>query len=80
MADLFRTHIDTTRQGLPRLQFQFRQAAYQELRSTLLGKTILFTDHGEDRSDEQIVLGYRAQHHVEDDFRHLKSEYFFSQQ
>jgi transposase len=78
MADLFRIHIHTTRQGLPRLQFQFRKAAYQKLRSTLLGKTILFTDHGEDRSDEQIVLGYRAQHHVEDDFRHLKNPLYLS--
>jgi transposase len=78
MADLFRTQIHKTRQGLPRLQFQFRKAAYQKLRSTLLGKTILFTDHGEDRSDEQIVLGYRAQHHVEDDFRHLKNPLYLS--
>lgn len=78
MADLFRTHIHTTPQGLPRLRFQFRKAAYQKLRSTLLGKTILFTDHGEDRSDEQIVLGYRAQHHVEDDFRHLKNPLYLS--
>lgn len=78
MADLFRTHIHTTRQGLPRLRFQFRKAAYQKLRSTLLGKTILFTDHGEDRSDEQIVLGYRAQHHVEDDFRRLKNPLYLS--
>lgn len=78
MADLFRTHIHTTRQGLPRLRFQFREAAYQKLRSTLLGKTILFTDHGEDWSDEQIVLGYRAQHHVEDDFRHLKNPFYLS--
>jgi hypothetical protein len=60
------------------LQFQFRKAAYQKLRSTLLGKTILFTDHGEDRSDEQIVLGYRAQHHVEDDFRQLKNPLYLS--
>jgi transposase len=78
MADLFRTQIHHTRQGLPRLQFQFRKAAYQKLRSTLLGKTILFTDHGEDRSDEQIVLGYRAQHHVEDDFRQLKNPLYLS--
>ena len=78
MADLFRIQIHPTRQGLPRLRFQFRKAAYQKLRSTLLGKTILFTDHGEDRSDEQIVLGYRAQHHVEDDFRHLKNPLYLS--
>jgi transposase len=78
MADLFTTQIHKTSQGLPRLRFQFREAAYKKLRSTLLGKTILFTDHGEDWSDEQIVLGYRAQHHVEGDFRHLKNPHYLS--
>jgi transposase len=43
-----------------------------------LGKTILFTDHGDDWSDEDIVLGYRAQHHVEGDFRHLKNPHYLS--
>lgn len=78
MADLFTTQVSMTRHGLPRLRFQFRQAAYATLRSTLLGKTILFTDHGEDWSDEQIVLAYRAQHHVEADFRRLKNPYYLS--
>ena len=78
MADLFRTQVHKTGQGLPRLHFQFRAAAYKKLCSTLLGKTILFTDHGEDWSDEQIVLGYRAQHHVEGDFRHLKNPHYLS--
>jgi transposase len=78
MADLFITQVNKTRQGLPRLRFQFREAAYQKLSSTLLGKTILFTDHGEDWSDEQIVLAYRAQHHVEADFRRLKNPYYLS--
>jgi transposase len=62
----------------PRLHFRFRQAAYDKLRSTLLGKTILFTDHGEDWSDEQIVLAYRAQHPVEADFRRLKNPHYLS--
>jgi transposase len=78
MADLFGTQIHKTRQGLPRLQFHFRKAAYEKLCSTLLGKTILFTDHGDDWSDEEIVLGYRAQHHVEGDFRHLKNPLYLS--
>ena len=78
MADLFTTQVSKTRHGLPRLRFQFRQAAYATLSSTLLGKTILFTDHGEDWSDEQIVLAYRAQHHVEADFRRLKNPYYLS--
>ena len=78
MADLFTTEVGKTRQGLPRLRFQFRPGAYQKLRSTLLGKTILFTDHGEDWSDEQIVLAYRAQHHVEADFCRLKNPQYLS--
>jgi transposase len=78
MADLFSTQVRKTQQGLPRLRFQFRQAAYQKLRSTLFGKTILFTSHGEDWSEEQIVLAYRAQHHVEADFRRLKNPRYLS--
>jgi transposase len=78
MADLFRTQMHKTRQRLPRLRFQFPVAAYKKLCSTLLGKTILFTDHGPDRSDEEIVLGYRAQHHVEEDFRRLKNPVYLS--
>lgn len=78
MKDLFTTQVSKTRQDLPRLRYQFRQAAYDQLSSTLLGKTILFTDHGEDWSDEQIVLAYRAQHHVEADFRRLKNPHYLS--
>jgi len=78
MADWFTSQVSKTRHGLPRLRFQFRQAAYAKLSSTLLGKTILFTDHGEDWSDEQIVLAYRAQYHVEADFRRLKNPYYLS--
>src|SRR6266852_4976833 len=78
MADLFSTQVRKNQQGLPRLRFQFRQAAYQKLRSTLLGKTILFTSHGEDWSEEQIVLAYRAQHHIEADFRRLKNPRYLS--
>jgi transposase len=78
MKDLFTAPVRETRQGLPRLSFRFLRAAYQQLRSSLLGKTILFTDHGEDGSEEQIVLGYRAQHHVEDDFRLMKNPRYLS--
>jgi len=71
MADLFAVKVRQTPQGLPRLAFRFRDKAYQRLSSTLLGKTLIFTDRA-DWSDEQIVLAYRAQHHVEADFRRLK--------
>jgi transposase len=70
--------VTKTQQGLPRLRFQFREAEYQKLQSTFMGKTILFTDHGPDWTDEQIVLAYRAQHHVEADFRRLKDPRYLS--
>ncbi len=38
MADLFHTQVHKTRQGLPRLQFHFRKAAYEKLCSTLLAR------------------------------------------
>ena len=46
-----------------------------ELIRTELGKTILFTDN-QDWSDEQIVLGYRAQSHIESAFRDMKNPHF----
>ncbi|HEY6770368.1 MAG TPA: hypothetical protein VI386_36960 [Candidatus Sulfotelmatobacter sp.] len=78
MKDLFSAQVTKTQQGLPSLRFQFREAEYQKLKSTFMGKTILFTDHGQDWTDEQIVLAYRAQHHVEADFRRLKDPRYLS--
>lgn len=40
-----------------------------------LGKRILFTDQ-KDWSNEQIVLGYRSQSHLEDAFRSMKDPHF----
>jgi transposase len=71
MADLFTVTVRTGRHRLPRLAFRFREKAYRQLAATLLGKTLLFTDRA-DWTDEQIVLAYRAQHHVETAFRRLK--------
>ncbi|MGC2487096.1 MAG: IS1634 family transposase [Candidatus Sulfotelmatobacter sp.] len=77
MADLFAAQVRKNRAGLPRLSFRFQDKAYQHLRSTLLGKTLLFTDRT-DWTDEQIVLAYRAQHHVEADFRRLKDPHYLT--
>jgi transposase len=62
-------------EGLPTLQFQTDQGALSRLIKTQLGKTILFTDN-EDWSTEDIVLGYRSQHHIEDAFRQMKHPHF----
>src|SRR5712692_5283155 len=77
MADLFAVQVRKSRQGLPRLSVRFREKAYRHLAATLLGKTIIFTDRT-DWSDEQIVLAYRAQHHIEADFRRLKDPHYLT--
>lgn len=60
---------------IPDLTFHTDTQAYGELMRTQLGKTILFTDL-EDCSDEDIVLGYRAQSTIENAFRDMKNPHF----
>lgn len=71
MKDLFEADVDASANQLPVLCWRFRDEAWNQLKKTLLGKTILFTDH-DAWTDEQIVLGYRSQHHVEAAFRAMK--------
>jgi len=77
MKDLFTAQVEKRTNGLPKLTFEFHQDAWKELQATLLGKTILFTDR-DDWTDEQIVLGYRSQHHVEEAFRCMKNPHFLT--
>jgi transposase len=59
------------RRGRLVLDYGVDQAAFAKLRREVLGKRILFTDNT-DWSEEEIVAGYRGQHHVERAFRDLK--------
>ena len=51
----------------PELTYQTSPNALSRLIRSQLGKTILFTD-SDDWTNEEIVLAYRSQHHVEDAF------------
>jgi transposase len=57
------------------LTFSTDQAALDRLCRVQLGKTLLFTDNA-DWSDEEIVLAYRSQYHIEDAFKQMKHPYF----
>ena len=61
--------------GTPWLTFQTDATALSRLVKTQLGKTILFTDN-DDWSDEEIILGYRAQSNIEHAFRDMKNPHF----
>jgi transposase len=70
LKDLFEVDLSEVN-GLPVLNYRFREEAWQRLQATRLGKTILFTDRT-DWTDAEVVRGYRSQHHVESAFRDLK--------
>ena len=67
--------VEVTEGAVPSLSYHSDTAALARLVATQLGKTLLFTDN-EDWSDEEIVLGYRAQHHIESAFREMKNPHF----
>jgi transposase len=70
VADLLHATI-SRRGGKLMLDYAIDQEAFRQLRRNILGKRLLFTDNAA-WSDEQIVEGYRGQHHVERAFRDLK--------
>jgi transposase len=68
------TEVQQVRQGLE-LTFHTGQAALDRLCRVQFGKTILFTDNA-DWADEEIVLAYRSQYHIEDAFKQMKNPHF----
>jgi transposase len=60
---------------VPLLSYHTDTTAFSRLMKVQLGKTILFTDN-EAWTDEEIILGYRAQHHIESAFRDMKNPHF----
>jgi len=67
--------VEVAEGKVPTLTYHTDTAAMARLTRTLLGKTILFTDNA-DWTDADIVLGYRAQHHIETAFRDMKNPHF----
>jgi transposase len=68
-------HYEVSAGKIPTLRYRTNTAALARLMRTHLGKTILFTDNA-GWSNEEIVLGYRAQHHIESAFRDMKNPHF----
>lgn len=68
-------HVEVTGEGRDlKLTYHTDAAAFARIKRQL-GKRILFSDQ-KDWSNEQIVLGYRSQSHVEDAFRNMKDPHF----
>lgn len=74
LKSILKTEVKEVRRGLE-LTFSTDPAALDRLCRVQLGKTILFTDNA-DWSDEEIVLAYRSQYHIEDAFKQMKNPHF----
>jgi transposase len=71
---ILKAEVQEVRKGLE-LTFHTDQAALDRLCRVQFGKTILFTDNA-DWTEEQIVLAYRSQYHIEDAFKQMKNPHF----
>src|ERR1019366_1042697 len=71
---VLKAEVQQVREGLE-LTFHTDQVALDRLCSVQFGKTILFTDNA-DSADEEIVLAYRSQYHIEEAFKQMKNPHF----
>ncbi len=71
---ILKAEVKQVRKGLE-LTFRTDQAALDRICRVQFGKTILFTDNA-NWADEQIVLAYRSQYHIEDAFKQMKNPHF----
>jgi len=71
---ILRAEVRPVRKGLE-LSYSTDQTALDRLCRVQFGKTILFTDNT-DWKDEDIVLAYRSQYHIENAFRQMKNPHF----
>jgi transposase len=74
LKSILKAEVKQARRGVE-LSFSTDQAALERLCRVQLGKTLLFTDNA-DWSDEDIVLAYRSQYHIEDAFKQMKNLHF----
>ena len=71
---ILKTEVSPVGKGL-KLDYSTNRAALDHLCRVQFGKTILFTDNA-DWTEEQIVLAYRSQYHIEDAFKQMKNPHF----
>jgi transposase len=74
LKTILKAEVCAVRKGLE-LAYSTDQAALDRLCRVQFGKTILFTDNAH-WLDEDIVLAYRSQYHIENAFRQMKNPHF----
>ncbi len=73
MGEVLSVSYSRRRKGANRLRYEVNTEALDKLLREVFGKRLLITDRHE-WSDEEILLAYRGQSHVEASFRQLKDD------
>jgi transposase len=76
MKDLIQVTVVVEDQGIT-LNYGSDRLAWEHLNRTLLGKTLVFTDH-DDWTDEEIILAYRGQYLLEELHKRVKNPHVLS--
>lgn len=75
MKDLLKVTVADSPSNIPVVDYELHAENWKNLKNTLLGKTLIFTDR-DDWSDEDIVEAYRGQANVEAAFRQMKDPFY----
>lgn len=71
MKSIITYTIDKDDQDIPQIDYHIHHEIISQLSDTYLGKTIIITDQCK-WSDEEIILAYRSQFHIENVFKGMK--------
>jgi transposase len=77
MNDIFDYSVIGEPVQTPTITFSLNDERLEKLQERVLGKSVLFTDHG-NWTNEQIVSAYRSQYHVEEAFKQMKDTKYLS--
>jgi transposase len=77
MKNIFKFNIGIGNDSHVYIDYNIDSNSLDIVKNNHLGKTILFTNRN-DWSNEQIVAAYRAQFHVEEDFKQMKNIKYLS--
>jgi transposase len=77
MSDIFDYAVTGEPGQTPAITFSLNDERWEKLQERVLGKSVLFTDHG-NWTNEQIVSAYRSQYHVEEAFKQMKDTKYLS--
>lgn len=71
MQEVIRYSVSDGPDGIPHLDYEIDNEAISRIADTYLGKNLIVTDR-ESWSNDEIILAYRSQFHIENVFREIK--------